>query len=284
MCANALRAIPLRAIPMHAQSDQSLESLQASMAGALLAADPIGQAMPEALFTGAHAGAVGLRVHRNTVLSALANALRLSFPTVDKLVGEAFFDRMAVDFARAQPPRAPQLDEYGAAFSAFVAAFPGTEALPYLQEVAQFDWQFVALARHRAEPASAGPSLSLEDGAQLQFAAPLRLHAAHYPVESLRAAILADDAVALSGNDLVPGDHHYALWRTEEGVHVRALGERSFRFLEAVYKGADARAALAAAEAVLTPAGQGETAIAQALAQDVLPAGFVTVLPRQKGP
>jgi len=74
------------------------------------------------------------------------------------------------------------------------------------------------------------------------------------------------------------------LWRTEEGVHVRALGEASFRFLEAVYKGADAAAALAVAEATLAPAGQGEAALAQALAQDVLPAGFVTVLSPQKGP
>jgi hypothetical protein len=269
---------------MHAQSEQSLESLQANMAAALLAADASRQAMPESLFTGAHAGAVGLRVHRNTVLSAFANALRLSFPTVDKLVGEAFFDRMAVGFARAQPPRAPQLDEYGAAFAAFVAAFPGTEGLPYLQGLAQFDWQFAALARHRAEPASAGPLLSLEDGARLQFAAPLRLHAAQYPVEALRTAILADDAAVLGGINLVPSDHHYALWRTEEGVHVRALGEASFRFLEAVYKGAEAAVALAAAEATLAPAGQGEAALALALAQDVLPAGFVTVLSPQKGP
>ena len=268
---------------MHAQSEQSLESLQAHMAKALLAADAIGQAMPEALFTGAHAGSVGLRVHRNTVLSALANALRLSFPSVDKLVGEAFFDRMAVEFARAQPPRAPQLDEYGGEFEAFVAAFPGTDALPYLQALAQFDWQFAALSRHRPEPASAGPLLSLEDGSRLQFAAPLRLHTSRYPVESLREAILADDAAALGGIDLVPGDHYYALWRTEKGVHVRGLGQASFRFLEAVYKGADATAALALAEAAVAPAGQGENVIAQALGQDVLPAGFVTILPGQKG-
>ena len=58
--------------------------------------------------------------HRNTVLAALSQALRLSYLAVDRLVGEDFFDRMAVSFARAVPPGAPQLDDYGAGFAAFV--------------------------------------------------------------------------------------------------------------------------------------------------------------------
>jgi hypothetical protein len=77
------------------------------MAAALLAADPAAQGLPEVLFAGAHPGAVGLRVHRNTVLGALSNALRSSFKSVERLVGEAFFDRMAVAYARANPPLAP---------------------------------------------------------------------------------------------------------------------------------------------------------------------------------
>ncbi len=257
---------------MHAPSEHSLEALQAGMAAALLAADAVDQALPETLFAGAHAGAVGLRVHRNTVLGALANALRLGFPAVDKLVGEAFFDRMAVEFARAQPPRAPQLDEYGRGFADFIDGFPGTEALPYLRELAQFEWQFAELARCCAAPEPAGPSLSLEGGVRLHFAAALRLHAARYPVEQLRAALLAEDASAVAGINLAICGHHYALWRTEAGVNVRAFSAASTRFLTAVYTGADGAAALAAAAD-----GQGDFAIAQVLAQEILPAGFVRV-------
>ena len=247
------------------------------MAAALLASDPSQQAMPESLFTGAHVGAVGLRVHRNTVLGALANALRLAFPAVDRLVGEAFFDRMAVEFARARPPGAPQLDEYGAEFPDFIAAFPGTETLPYLADLARFDWQFGALARCRAAAESAAPSLQLDNGLLLQFAAPLRLHASRYPVDALRAAILADDAGALGAIDLAPGEYHYALWRSEQGVHVRALGPSSAGFLAAVFDGADAAAALAAAANGLPPEGQAGEIIAQALAQEIMPAGFVRI-------
>ena len=257
---------------MHAPSEPTLESLQSSMATALLAADAVGQAMPEALFAGAHAGVVGLRVHRNTVLAALSHALRLGFTAVDKLVGEAFFDRMAVEFARTQPPRAPQLDEYGSGFPVFIAGFPGTETLPYLRELAQFEWRFAELARCRAAPESSGPSLLLDGSVRLHFTAPLRLHAARYPVELLRAAILADDATALASIDLSAGDYHYAMWRTEDGVNVRPLSAASARFLAAVYAGADGAAALAAAVG-----GQGDAVIAQILAQEILPAGFVRV-------
>jgi Putative DNA-binding domain len=242
------------------------------MAEALLAADVTGQAMPEALFAGAHVGAVGMRVHRNTMLGALANALRLGFPAVDKLVGEAFFDRMAVEYARAQPPRAPQLDEYGRDFPAFIAGFPATESLPYLRELAQFEWQFADLARCCAAPESSGPSLLLEGGVRLRFSAPLRLHVARYPVEQLRAAILTEDAAAVAGIDLDTRDYHYAMWRTEAGVNVRAASAASGRFLSAVYAGADAAAAMAAAAD-----GQADFAIAQILAQEILPAGFVRV-------
>ena len=261
---------------MHAPSEHALESLQSGMAAALLAADPAGQSLPEALFTGAHAGAVGLRVHRNTVLGALSNALRLSFTAVDRLVGEDFFDRMAIDYARARPPRAPQLDEYGAGFAAHISSFPGTEALPYLCELAQFEWQLAEAARSRAAPA-AGPVLQLDDGVRLRFAAPLWLHAARYPVARLRDAILAEDTVTLAAlaapgtADTAPagaGGFHYALWRTHEGVNVRSLGECSARFLAAVYAGASAIEALAAS---------GNADSAEVLGREIFPAGFVRV-------
>jgi hypothetical protein len=266
---------------MHASAERTLESLQSDMAAALLAADPARQALPEALFAGAHAGAVGLRVHRNTVLGALSNALRLSFSATDKLVGEDFFDRMAIDYARRQPPRAPQLDEYGAGFAASTNGFPGTESLPYLAELAHFEWQFAVAARTRAAP-EAGPVLQLDDGVRLRFASPLWLHGARYPVDRLRDAILAEDTAmlaaiaasmpAVSGSPAPgspdSGGFHYALWRTSAGVNVRSLSEGSARFLAAVYAGANAVEALAAS---------GHADSAEVLGREILPAGFVRV-------
>lgn len=258
--------------PMHAPDEAPLAALQARMVAALLAADPSGQELPGELFTGAHPGAVGLRVHRNTLLGAISNALRQSFVAVERLVGEEFFDRMAVEYARAAPPRVPQLDAYGAGFAAFIDGFPGTETLPYLHELAHLDWQLAELGRLRPAP-DGGPQLCLEGGVRLHFAAPLRTHTAKYAIDRLRAAILAEDLEAIRATSLQPGEHCYALWRTDAGVNVRSLSVASARFLDAALTGADGPAALAAAAAVEQSAQE----VAERLAREILPAGFVRV-------
>jgi hypothetical protein len=257
---------------MPAPAEVSLAQLQSRMTAALLAPAPQEQELPAGLFAGARAGAVGLRVHRNTVLGAISNALRMSYVAVERLVGEDFFDRMAVDFARAAPPRVPQLDEYGAQFAAYIDRFPGTESLPYLAALAGFDWQLASLGR-LCHAVDGGPSLQLEARVRLRFAAPLRTHRTNYPVDQLRTAILAEDLEALRATDLRPGEYCYALWRTEQGVHVRSLSVASARFLDAALSGADGAAALAAAASVEQSAAD----VAAVLAREILPAGFLRV-------
>jgi len=78
-------------------------------------------------------------VYRNTVTASLTRALEAGFPTVRKLVGEAFFGAMAVAFLRAHPPRTPQLARYGADLPEFLASFPPVARLGYLPDVARLD-------------------------------------------------------------------------------------------------------------------------------------------------
>jgi hypothetical protein len=259
----------------------ALAELQSRMASALLAAEPAEQELPAALFTGANSGANGLRVHRNTVLGAISNALRHSYAAVERLVGADFFDRLAVEYARAAPPRAPQLDEYGGDFPDFIGAFPGTETLPYLAELARFEWQLDLLARRRAQAEPAGAELELDGGVRLRFSSTLRVHRFAFPVEALRAAILEEDLLALRalvGEE--PGGHAYALWREAAGVKVSPLSAASARLLTTLLAGAGSAAALAAAAGAETGAAAGgddEAALAQLLAREILPSGFVKI-------
>src|SRR5258706_774934 len=258
--------------PIDTLQGPSLAVLQSRMAAALLAADREAQELPEDLFAGAHAGSVGLRVHRNTVLGALSNALRSSFKAVELLVGEAFFDRMAVAYARARPPEAPQLDDYGADFPSSIDGFPGTEALPYLAELAHFEWQLDELGRQHAGRLAGARSLLIAGGVRLHFAASLRLHHSNYPVDRLREAILAEDTEALAILVQQAGSYRYALWRAEAGVKLAPLGAAAAGFLEAALRGEDAEQAINAAAAL----GEADE-IAGLLAKKILPAGFVRV-------
>ena len=267
-----------------------LSMLQAQMSAALLAADAAAQQLPEALFAGSLPGAEGLRVHRNTVLGALSHALRLTYPSVDRLVGAAFFDRMAVDFARAQPPGAPQLGAWGAGFAKFIAGFPGTEQMPYLSELAQLDAQFDALARCVPDELFSGAVLRLDAGVQLHLVSGLIVHASQFPLNALRAAILADDAAALGAVALTRCENYLALWRTGAGVMVRELSAPAAGYLRAALAGADGEQALAAAasahaasaHAASTHAastGAVDAELATLLEREVLQASFLRISP-----
>jgi hypothetical protein len=97
--------------------------------------------------------AAGLSVYRNTIAKGCADALAAQFPTVAKLVGEAWLKAAAVEHARAHPPESACLLAYGADFPAWFAGFPPAADLPHLAGVAALDmlWTEAHLAAD-AEP------------------------------------------------------------------------------------------------------------------------------------
>ena len=117
-----------------------LADLQQDFARAILAG-----AMPDVALAPGHVPAAdAMRVYRNTVIGALVNALRLTYPSIDALLGEAFFDQAAATFAKAHPPASGRLAGYGEGFIAFL---PGhVPSLPYLADVARLDWAMAPLS------------------------------------------------------------------------------------------------------------------------------------------
>ena len=96
-------------------------------------------------------------VHRNTVVSSLMRALAEGFPSVERLVGPAFFTAMAAVHVRTQPPSHPVLLAYGAGFAGFLEHFEPVAGLPYLADVARLDG-----LRRRAWHAADVDALDLE--------------------------------------------------------------------------------------------------------------------------
>src|SRR5882724_3945962 len=81
-----------------------------------------------------------LSIYRNTSVSTLTTALRLTYPAVQKLVGDEFFEGAARVFIEGHPALSPWLDQYGQGFCAFLAEFPPASSLPYLPDVAELQW------------------------------------------------------------------------------------------------------------------------------------------------
>jgi len=111
-------------------------------------------------------------VYRNNVAHSLTAALAQRFPVIRRLVGEAFFDAMALIFVAAHRPSGPVLHEWGAEFPAFLEGFPPLADYPYMADVARIELAR-GIAFHAADARPAQPdSFAGVDPALLR----LRLH------------------------------------------------------------------------------------------------------------
>jgi hypothetical protein len=186
--------------------------------------------------------ALRLAIYRHTGSSTLVNALRLSFPAVQRLVGAEFFEGAAREFIRHHPPTSAYLNDYGASFAAYLRSFAPASALAYLADVAQLEW-----AVNRALHAADVPSLQLARLAALDESALSRVSfTAHpalsllrlqFPADAIWRAVLNQDAAAMAAIDLSAGPVHLLIERDAGGVQVRHLNAARWQFSAGVCAG-----------------------------------------------
>ena len=200
------------------------------------------------------APALRLAVYRNTFDGNLANALRLSYPAVHRLVGAEFFEGAAHIFAHGQPPRAAYLDEYGADFPEFLADFPPAASLPYLAGVARLEWA-VNRALHVPDAASLDAQqlagLDSADHASIRFVVhpSVTLMRASYPLDAIWRAVLAQDDKALAAIDLAEEPVWLLVQRLATGIEVTRIDEPAWQFSHSLFAGQPLGAALASVSA-----------------------------------
>jgi hypothetical protein len=101
--------------------------------------------------------AARLGIYRNHALTTLGAALRAAYPAVCRLVDERFFAYATHEYLHLHPPRSRCLVEYGADFPDFLAGFEACKALPYLADIARFEW-----ALHKAAMVRETPPLEID--------------------------------------------------------------------------------------------------------------------------
>jgi hypothetical protein len=188
-------------------------------------------------------------VYRNNVFASLVSVLRVRFPAVEALVGDEFFRGMAAEFAAAHPPVTPVLLEYGGAFPGFVADFGPARDIPYLSDVAAFEWaQHVAAHVADAEPISLDVLAKIEPASlgdvRLVLHPAARLFASDYPAVTLWR-INADGVCA---PDELSGGEAALIARPDQFVQVHDLTAGAYAFLKSVAEGAPLGSSVAAAQ------------------------------------
>jgi hypothetical protein len=204
-------------------------------------------AMPPSLINGGKVSAAArLGVYRNNVIGNLTRALRLSFPAVERLVGEDFFAAAAQRFIIAAPPHVADLNQYGDGFADFLASFEAAESVPYLPDVTRLEW---AVSRALHAPPTAPLTLEAlrarppEQQADLQFRPhpTLSLLSLDYPARAICEAVLADDAderdARLATIDLDSGGEMLVVLRSDGALDIETLSDCAFELAQALTDG-----------------------------------------------
>ncbi len=192
-----------------------------------------------------------LSIYRNTCRSVLANALRLTYPAVQRLVGKEFFEGAAHQFIEEEPygvPHSAWLNEYGESFAAFLASFPAAQGVPYLADVARLEWA-VNKAIHAPDSQALDVErlrIGLRAPADVRFVShrSVSLLTLQFPVDVIWRAVLACDEVALRRVDLSDGPVWLLIERGGGGAQVRRLAEPAWRFTARLCAGEPLHAAL----------------------------------------
>lgn len=159
-----------------------------------------------------------LAIHQRHYETSLAAVITGRFPATGWLIGGSRLEEAARQFVRRHPPTAPCMAEYGAAFPAFLRAWPSSARLTYVPDFADLDWHLGRLAVcvdapavGREHLATMDPTALLEQSVTLQQGT--QYVEAEWPVDTL---------ISLYLQDATP-----ASWTlTHEPVHVQVRGSR----------------------------------------------------------
>ena len=84
----------------------------------------------------------GIAAYRGNGLTHATAALRIQFPTVLAMLGEAAFDAVCARHWRTRPPEQGDLAKIGTAFAQTIAEVEELSAWPWLTDSARLDWAF----------------------------------------------------------------------------------------------------------------------------------------------
>ncbi len=195
-----------------------------------------------------------LRTYRNNLLEGSTSVLRSAYPVVERLVGQACFRQIAVEFLLNHASRCGHQTHIGESFPPVLRRWFADGGNDYLADLAALEW-----AHHQSRTAPAAPPFDFAKlgdvppnaYAQLRFrlAPACRLFRSAFPVIRIWSAnqpdVRCEETIDLaSGSDLV------LIHRSTLGVELRGLDAADFALLEAFSQGVRLGDALEAAVAV----------------------------------
>ncbi|HEY1991338.1 MAG TPA: DNA-binding domain-containing protein [Gammaproteobacteria bacterium] len=183
-----------------------------------------------------------LQVYRNNHAAALREALRAVYPVTQRLVGEEFFAAAADGYASVTPSHSGNIQDYGAAFPAFLSTYPPAASLAYLGDVASLEWRRLQTAvapPHTPMDRKALAEVPADRLTELHFHPQPGAHtfASPYPILSIWE--FCQQAEPEATLDLDRGGERVLFFRTGLDVQMRRICAAEHVFLLEICRGAD---------------------------------------------
>jgi len=230
----------------------SLAELQQSFAEALYA--PEG-ALPGFGVAGAEPAPERMDIYRRAIFANYRKVLAATYPTVQRLLGDAPFAATVDAYVRAHASKSGDLNDYGDTFGAFLARHPPVAAVPYLPDVARLEWAIDEV--NRAADGALGPERVLEALAAvpperlpnitLRLAARCRLVASAYPILRIWQGTASGDVGDPRAPTNALGDR-LTVRRDPDGIVLERLSAGDFAWLAALADGVTLAGAIDAAQ------------------------------------
>jgi hypothetical protein len=183
--------------------------------------------------------AARLRIYRNHAFATLGAVLEGTFPVVCRLVDKRFFEYAAREYLREHPPHSRCLVEYGADFADFLAGFEPCMNLPYLADVARFEWalNMAAMVRQEAPlPIEGLAGIPPKDASLLKLCLQpsVSYFASGWPIDAIWLANQQEEVPTV---DLASGGTTVEMRRADEGFSWQRLAPGAFAFRRALAEG-----------------------------------------------
>ncbi len=183
-----------------------------------------------------------LHVYRNNVLEKLVKALEITYPTVHVLVGDDFFKQITRLYVRKNPPIEGCVNLYGEQFPSFIANLSEASSLPYIHDVALYDWFFNAAFYAKNDESldvNIFQSIPPEQLSNITFTCLSSLHLidSDYPLTSIRE--FCDVEVQKSDKmlNIDEGGEKLLLYRPHLKIKVLYLQDDEFLMLQYLKQG-----------------------------------------------
>jgi hypothetical protein len=216
-----------------------LADLQSAYRNYLLTGDSA--ELAPAIIADAFDGAERLAIYRNNFLISLGEALKVNFPVTLQLVGDGFFEQAARRFVLAHPPRRPCMFEYGAGFPDYLRTLPELGALPYVADMARFEFARIAAYNAPSEQCISADTLARLASEQLETLT-IRL-APHAHMISVTAPVLElwqahhEPEPDLAAMDMTPRPRALLVCRPDRTLAVQEIDSATQQFLTATAAG-----------------------------------------------